>query len=93
MATPAIHWYEGMFLRPQHFQAAQRYEAGQRGHGAKWDFPLQLGTALPGTQRGGAGRPSARPPISPGPSARRYPDLPPRRRPLDRPGPEGAARA
>lgn len=20
-----VHWYEGMFLRPQHFQAADRY--------------------------------------------------------------------
>ncbi len=25
MTTPAVHWYEGMFLRPHHFQAAQRH--------------------------------------------------------------------
>ena len=33
MAAHAVHWNEGMFLRPQHFQAAQRHfaEAAQTG--------------------------------------------------------------
>ena len=30
MADRPVHWHEGMFLGPQHLQAAQRYEAGQR---------------------------------------------------------------
>jgi len=25
MHQPAVHWYEGMFLRPQHFQASDRF--------------------------------------------------------------------
>src|SRR5262245_29557251 len=25
MRNQPVHWYEGMFLRPQHFQAADRY--------------------------------------------------------------------
>jgi type VI secretion system protein ImpJ len=38
MATRAVHWHEGMFLRPQHLQAAGRYEAYQRARGDKWDL-------------------------------------------------------
>jgi type VI secretion system protein ImpJ len=52
MATRAVHWYEGMFLRPQHFQAAQRYTAAQLDRSGKWDLhynwglrSLQLNTA------------------------------------------------
>lgn len=30
MATRPVHWEEGMFLGPQHLQAAQRFEARQR---------------------------------------------------------------
>lgn len=30
MADRPVHWHEGMFLGPQHLQAAQRYEAVQR---------------------------------------------------------------
>jgi type VI secretion system protein ImpJ len=30
MAERPVHWHEGMFLGPQHLQAAQRYDAGQR---------------------------------------------------------------
>jgi type VI secretion system protein ImpJ len=43
MVTRAVHWYEGMFLRPQHLQAAQRYEASQRDRGAKWDLHYNWG--------------------------------------------------
>ena len=43
MATPAVHWFQGMFLRPQHFQMAQRYEAGQRDRGARWDLHYNWG--------------------------------------------------
>src|SRR5262245_2280370 len=30
MADRPVHWHEGMFLGPQHLQAAQRYESAQR---------------------------------------------------------------
>ncbi|HEY7428237.1 MAG TPA: type VI secretion system baseplate subunit TssK [Gemmataceae bacterium] len=43
MATRFVHWYEGMFLRPQHLQAAQRCEAHQRNRGAKWDLHYNWG--------------------------------------------------
>jgi type VI secretion system protein ImpJ len=43
MATRSVHWHEGMFLRPQQFQAAQRYEANQRDRGAKWDSHYNWG--------------------------------------------------
>lgn len=43
MVTRAVHWYEGMFLRPQHLQAAQRYEASQRHREAKWDLHYNWG--------------------------------------------------
>jgi type VI secretion system protein ImpJ len=26
MSTPAVHWHEGLFLRPHHFQTAARYQ-------------------------------------------------------------------
>ncbi len=29
MSQPAVHWHEGMFLRPHHLQAADRYAADQ----------------------------------------------------------------
>jgi type VI secretion system protein ImpJ len=43
MATRAVHWHEGMFLRPQHFQAADRYGAHQRAVGSKWDLHYNWG--------------------------------------------------
>jgi type VI secretion system protein ImpJ len=43
MQNRAVHWYEGMFLRPQHFQAAQRHEASQRDRGGKWDLHYNWG--------------------------------------------------
>ena len=31
MTTRAVHWHEGMFLRPHHFNAAQQHwDAGGR---------------------------------------------------------------
>jgi type VI secretion system protein ImpJ len=43
MATRAVHWHEGMFLRPHHLQAAQRFEAEQRHRAAKWDLHYNWG--------------------------------------------------
>ncbi len=37
MTVRAVHWYEGMFLRPQHFQAAQRYMHEMADRGVRWD--------------------------------------------------------
>jgi type VI secretion system protein ImpJ len=37
MNSPMVHWHEGMFVRPQHFQAAQRYWTRQFVDSAKWD--------------------------------------------------------
>jgi type VI secretion system protein ImpJ len=36
MTTRAVHWHEGMFIRPQHFQAAARHAAGLLGRAARW---------------------------------------------------------
>ncbi len=43
MTTRAVHWYEGMFLRPQHFQASHRYlaDVGRRNH--NWDVHYNWG--------------------------------------------------
>ncbi|QDU95152.1 type VI secretion system baseplate subunit TssK [Lignipirellula cremea] len=37
MTAAAVHWHEGMFLRPQHFQAGQRNLAHMAARNAKWD--------------------------------------------------------
>src|SRR5689334_4406318 len=37
MSSPAVHWQEGMFLRPQHFQTAQRNWAHLIERNSKWD--------------------------------------------------------
>src|SRR3984885_7649230 len=36
MTTRAVHWHEGMFLRPHQFQAAMRHLHNQVGRGDKW---------------------------------------------------------
>lgn len=36
-APPPVYWHEGMFLRPHHFQAAERFHAGQLRQSAAWD--------------------------------------------------------
>lgn len=35
MADRPVHWHEGMFMGPQHLQAAQRYDAAQRRKGSR----------------------------------------------------------
>lgn len=37
MSRHAVHWSEGMLLRPQHFQAAQRFFADQTRLNSQWD--------------------------------------------------------
>jgi type VI secretion system protein ImpJ len=37
MAERPVHWHEGMFLRPHHFQAAQRYAEYVARLDQKWD--------------------------------------------------------
>jgi type VI secretion system protein ImpJ len=38
MTARAIHWHEGMFLRPHHFQAAQRHWEHLAARNEKWDL-------------------------------------------------------
>lgn len=37
MQTQPVHWHEGMFLRPQHFQLSTRYAQAVSDRGDKWD--------------------------------------------------------
>lgn len=37
MSEHAVRWHEGMFLTPQHFQAADRWNGRQRQLGSQWD--------------------------------------------------------
>ncbi|MCY2996119.1 MAG: type VI secretion system baseplate subunit TssK [Planctomycetota bacterium] len=43
MRNPAVHWYEGLFLRPQHFQAADRYWQEFLCTSQQWDHPFHYG--------------------------------------------------
>ena len=43
MTVRSVHWHEGMFLRPHHFQAAQRYETYLTGRNEKWDLHYNWG--------------------------------------------------
>jgi len=43
MRTLPVHWHEGMFLRPHHFQAADRYWADQVRQGSRWDLNYNWG--------------------------------------------------
>ena len=43
MTTPAVHWHEGMFLRPHHFLASQRHWQEREGLGAKFDLHYNWG--------------------------------------------------
>ena len=43
MRTLPVHWHEGMFLRPHHFQAADRYWADQSRQGSRWDLNYNWG--------------------------------------------------
>ncbi len=36
MQNPAVHWFEGMFLRPQHFQASERHRQESLHDAVTW---------------------------------------------------------
>ncbi|HVS38398.1 MAG TPA: type VI secretion system baseplate subunit TssK [Gemmataceae bacterium] len=46
MTARAVHWHEGMFLRPHHLQAAQRHSALQQHTANQWDHPFHWGLRL-----------------------------------------------
>ena len=43
MAMHAVNWHEGMFLRPQHFQASTRYLDEVSHRQQKWDCHYSWG--------------------------------------------------
>ena len=43
MTARAVHWHEGMFLRPHHLQAAQRHIAQIMHTADQWDHPFHWG--------------------------------------------------
>ncbi|HXD85499.1 MAG TPA: type VI secretion system baseplate subunit TssK [Urbifossiella sp.] len=43
MSVPAVYWHEGMFLRPHHFQAAERHWNDQLRIGGKFDVYYNWG--------------------------------------------------
>jgi len=43
MSNLPVHWHEGMFLRPQHFQAADRYWAQTLQQSEHWDHEYNYG--------------------------------------------------
>ena len=43
MRNPAVHWSEGIFLRPHHFQAAQRHWSEQLATSIAWSNPYSYG--------------------------------------------------
>src|SRR3954447_2554384 len=43
MRTLPVHWHEGMFLRPHHFQASDRFWADQMRQGSRWDLSHNWG--------------------------------------------------
>ena len=43
MSHPAVHWHEGMFLRPHHFNAAQRHWEDQTHRSEKFDLCYNWG--------------------------------------------------
>lgn len=45
MRNLPVHWYEGMFLRPQHFQAAERYWSERVSTSDQWDNQYNYGLA------------------------------------------------
>ena len=38
MTARAVHWHEGMFLRPQQFQAAERHAHELQARNCRWDL-------------------------------------------------------
>ena len=43
MRNRPVHWHEGMFLRPQHFQAADRHWEEQIAVSSQWDQAYNYG--------------------------------------------------
>jgi len=43
MTARAVHWFEGMFLRPHHFQASHRHVTEQSRRDHKWDLHYNWG--------------------------------------------------
>ncbi|MEQ8787644.1 MAG: type VI secretion system baseplate subunit TssK [Pirellulaceae bacterium] len=43
MRNPPVYWHEGLFLRPQHFQAAERYWGDLISTSQQWDHPFHYG--------------------------------------------------
>jgi type VI secretion system protein ImpJ len=43
MTTPPVHWHEGLFLRPHHFQAAERYVLDQARVSERFDTHYNWG--------------------------------------------------
>src|SRR5919197_942050 len=43
MSESAVNWHEGMFLRPQHFQAADRFWHDQVRQSSQWDVHYNWG--------------------------------------------------
>lgn len=43
MRNLPVHWYEGVFLRPQHFQAAERHRSELAQLSGQWDNPYNYG--------------------------------------------------
>src|SRR5580692_6027374 len=43
MAVRAVHWHEGMFLRPHHMQTAQRFSHHLGNTSEKWDHHYNWG--------------------------------------------------
>jgi type VI secretion system protein ImpJ len=43
MRNSPVHWYEGLFLRPHHFQAADRYWSETAQTSEQWDHPYNYG--------------------------------------------------
>lgn len=43
MRSLPVHWYEGLFLRPQHLQAADRHWDEKAHVSHQWDFPYHYG--------------------------------------------------
>ncbi len=43
MRNPPVHWFEGLFLRPHHFQASDRYWTEVTQTSQQWDHPYGYG--------------------------------------------------
>ncbi|OYP35802.1 type VI secretion system baseplate subunit TssK [Rhodopirellula sp. MGV] len=43
MRNPPVHWYQGLFVRPQHFQAADRHWMEVCHTSESWDHPYNYG--------------------------------------------------